>query len=289
MELIVISGRSGSGKSTALHQLEDLGYYCVDNLPAALLPTLTLQLERDQYAAFKGVAVCIDARNSAHDLEQIQQVLSELPSTIESEIIFLDASDNVLTKRFSETRRRHPLSNDNTSLAEAIAAEGRLLDPLSNTADLIIDTSQLNLYDLRSEITNRLGGTSRDGLSLLVESFGFKRGVPPDADLVFDARMLPNPHWVSGLRAMTGRDTPVADFLESHPESGAFTADIIGYLERWLPAYERSQRSYMTVAIGCTGGQHRSVYVAEQVFAAIQKTHPRSQLRHRELTGMNTQ
>ncbi len=181
MELIVISGRSGSGKSTALHQLEDLGYYCVDNLPAALLPTLTLQLERDQYDAFRGVAVCIDARNSGHDLAQIHEVLTQLPKHIDSEVIFLDASDSILTKRFSETRRRHPLSNSNTSLAEAIAKEAQLLDPLSTGADLIIDTSNLTLYDLRAEITNRLGGDSREGLSLLIESFGFKHGVPPAA------------------------------------------------------------------------------------------------------------
>lgn len=288
MELIVISGRSGSGKSTALHQLEDLGYYCVDNLPAALLPTLTLQLEADQYAAFKGVAVCIDARNSRHDLEQIQEVLAQLPESMKAEVIFLDASDAVLTKRFSETRRRHPLSGDETSLPEAIAREGALLDPLSSRADLIIDTSTLNLYDLRAEITNRLGGESRDGLSLLIESFGFKRGVPPDADLVFDARLLPNPHWVTGLRSLTGLDNAVIEFLEGHDESRRFADDITAFLQRWLPAYAQSQRSYMTVAIGCTGGQHRSVYLAEKVFASIRKEHARCQIRHRELAGMET-
>jgi len=289
VELVVISGRSGSGKSTALHQLEDLGYYCVDNLPAALLPTLTLQLERDQYATFKGVAVCIDARNSRHDLEEIHEVLRQLPESINSEVIFLDASDSILTKRFSETRRRHPLSDQHTSLAEAIANEASLLDSLSASADLIIDTSNLNLYDLRAEITNRLGGSSRDGLSLLVESFGFKRGVPPDADLVFDARMLPNPHWVPSLRSLTGLDSEVGKFLSDHPDSAELAGDILKFLERWLPRYQQSQRSYMTVAIGCTGGQHRSVYIAEQVFAALRERHPRIQIRHRELSEMRKQ
>ena len=288
MELIVISGRSGSGKSTALHQLEDLGYYCVDNLPAALLPTLTLQLERDQYDAFRGVAVCIDARNSGHDLAQIHEVLTQLPKHIDSEVIFLDASDSILTKRFSETRRRHPLSNSNTSLAEAIAKEAQLLDPLSTGADLIIDTSNLTLYDLRAEITNRLGGDSREGLSLLIESFGFKHGVPPAADLVFDARLLPNPHWVPNLRSLTGLDEEVAVFLVQHEATVDFGREIIQFLTRWLPSYAASQRSYMTVAIGCTGGQHRSVYLAETIYAALIKEHPRTQIRHRELSGMET-
>ncbi len=201
MELVIISGRSGSGKSTALHQLEDLGYYCVDNLPAALLPTLILQLEREQYSAFKGIAVCLDARNSDDDLHQIHPVLKALPDTINSEVIFLDASNDILIKRFSETRRRHPLTSDQRSLAEAIANESVLLEELAQQADLTIDTSRLTLYDLRAMISGRLGGESREGLSLLVESFGFKRGVPPDADLVFDARLLPNPHWVTHLRA----------------------------------------------------------------------------------------
>ena len=288
MELIVISGRSGSGKSTALHQLEDMGYYCVDNLPAALLPTLTLQLDRDQYSDFKGVAVCIDARNSQHDLEQIHEVLAGLPSTINNEVIFLDASDNILIKRFSETRRRHPLSGEDTSLAEAIATEGVLLDGLSSQADLVIDTSNLTLYDLRAVITSRLGGSSKDGLSLLIESFGFKRGVPPDADLVFDARMLPNPHWVPGLRSLTGLDPEVGRFLEQHEETEALADDVVNFLVRWLPRYSESQRSYMTVAIGCTGGQHRSVYVANRVFNALTSQHARTQIRHRELAGMET-
>lgn len=288
MKLVIVSGRSGSGKSTALHQLEDLGYYCVDNLPAALLPTLTLQLERDQYAAFSGVAVCIDARNSEDDLQQIHEVLQSLPASIISEVIFLDASNEILIKRFSETRRRHPLSSDERSLAEAITRESALLDNLANQADLTIDTSQLTLYDLRAVMTSRLGGTTNTGLSLLIESFGFKRGVPSDADLVFDARLLSNPHWVTSLRLKTGQDPEVAEFLEQQECTKAFVEHIVGFLTRWLPEYEKSQRSYMTIAIGCTGGQHRSVYVAEQVYKQIKQLNVRSQIRHRELAGMNT-
>ena len=283
MKLIVISGRSGSGKSTALHQLEDQGYYCVDNLPAGLLPMLLEQLEQNQYAAFKGIAVCIDARNSPHDLDRLHDVLENLPSDLHSEVLFLDAQDAILTKRFSETRRRHPLSNDERSLSEAIHAEIDLLDALSSRADLVIDTSDLNLYDLRAVIDRYLGSGPKEGMSVLVESFGFKRGVPLDADLIFDARLLPNPHWVSGLRHQTGQDAGVVTFLESHPQSGALIKDIVTFLERWLPEYHRSQRSYVTVAIGCTGGQHRSVYVAERVFAELKPSQSRLQIRHREL------
>jgi UPF0042 nucleotide-binding protein len=283
MQLVVISGRSGSGKSTALHQLEDMGYYCVDNLPAALLRQLTQEFLADHYQSFSGVAVCIDARNSMRDLEQISQQLSSLPEGVDRQVIFLDAHDPVLVKRFSETRRRHPLSRDDRSLAEAIQVEAKLLEPLLADADLVIDTSDLTLYELRAMIASRLGEKPGEGLSVLIESFGFKRGVPSDADLVFDARLLPNPHWVRDLRALTGRDPEVVEFLESQPEAPAFAADLIAFLERWLPDYEKSQRSYVTVAIGCTGGQHRSVYIAEQVFAAISASYPSVQLRHREL------
>ena len=288
MELVIISGRSGSGKSTALHQLEDLGYYCVDNLPAALLPTLILQLEREQYSAFKGIALCLDARNSDDDLHQIHPVLKALPNTINSEVIFLDASNDILIKRFSETRRRHPLTSDQRSLAEAIANESVLLEGLAQQADLTIDTSRLTLYDLRAMISSRLGGEPREGLSLLVESFGFKRGVPPDADLVFDARLLPNPHWVTNLRTKTGQDTEVAQFLEQQHTTAIFIKQIVDFLQYWLPEYQQSQRSYMTVAIGCTGGQHRSVYVAEQIYKQIKQGHTPTQIRHRELARLDT-
>jgi UPF0042 nucleotide-binding protein len=283
MKLVVISGRSGSGKSTALHQLEDSGYYCVDNLPAALLGHLTREYAAGEYAGFTGVAVCIDARNSQQGLEQFESQLASLPEGFEHQLIYLDAREPVLIKRFSETRRRHPLSRDNRSLAEAISYERDLLEPLVAAADLVIDTSDLNLYELRTMIASRISDGGEEKLSLLIESFGFKRGVPADADLVFDARMLPNPHWVRGLRAFSGRDVPVIEFLESQPEAHSFSNEIIAFLQRWLPHYQRSQRSYITVAIGCTGGQHRSVYVAERVWKGLSDEHPNAQLRHREL------
>ena len=288
MDLVVISGRSGSGKSTALNQLEDLGYYCVDNLPAALLPTLTRQLDAEQYASFRGVAVCIDVRNSAPDLEQVPAVLAGLADRVDCQVLYLDADDAVLTKRFSETRRRHPLSNENCSLPEAIARETDLLDNLLQRADLTVDTSTLTLYDLRSIISNRLDLAGKGGISLLVESFGFKRGVPSDADIVFDARLLPNPHWDPMMRALTGKDRLVEEFLGKHPQTLQFVSDIVSWLERWLPHYNDSQRSYLTVAIGCTGGQHRSVFVAESVFSALGATHDNIQIRHRELASMVT-
>lgn len=288
MELVIVSGRSGSGKSTALHQLEDLGYYCVDNLPAALVPVLTSKLTSDQYRGFKGVAVCIDARNSEKDLLEIHSVLKGLPQTIRRQVIYIDASTDVLIKRFSETRRRHPLSTKDRPLAEAISHESTLLEAMAADADLVIDTSRLTLYDLRAAISARLGDEQREGLSLLIESFGFKHGVPTDADLVFDARLLPNPHWVGGLKVQTGQDADVIDFLNRQADSKPFVEHIIDFLQRWLPVYANSQRSYMTVAIGCTGGQHRSVYVAEQVYTRLSIQHPRTQIRHRELSGMAT-
>ena len=199
----------------------------------------------------------------------------------------MDAAESNLIKRFSETRRKHPLSNNQRSLAEAIAHERVLLEPLAAAADISIDTTDLNVYELRSMITARLGESTTPGLSLLIESFGFKRGVPTDADLLFDCRLLSNPHWVSGLRAKTGRDIEVQKFLEGHKETGEFIQQLRIFIEYWLPYYARSQRSYFTIAIGCTGGQHRSVYVAEQLFTALQENYPQAQLRHRELTRLD--
>ncbi|EED35333.1 conserved hypothetical protein [Luminiphilus syltensis NOR5-1B] len=284
MELVIISGRSGSGKSTALHQLEDIGYYCVDNLPAGLLQHLTREMLGGNYTGYRGIAVCIDARNSRSDLGQIDNVLSQLSTDISRQIVFLDADESVLIKRFSETRRKHPLSDADHSLAESIASERELLEPLAAAADLTIDTTESNIYDLRAVITSRLGQVEDNELSLLIESFGFKRGVPADADLMFDARLLVNPHWKSELRPFTGRDSEVAEFLQQHSETDRFVADIVDFLSRWLPHYEASQRRYMTVAIGCTGGQHRSVFVAEQVHRTLSRDHPKIQLRHRDLT-----
>jgi UPF0042 nucleotide-binding protein len=283
MELVIISGRSGSGKSTALHQLEDEGYYCIDNLPVALLPALVEQTNREEFTQFPGAAVCIDARNAWKDLQHFSAILDSLPADINTRVLFLDAQDAALIKRFSETRRRHPLSSRTMPLAEAIELERELLEPIASDASLVLDTSQLTIYELRDAIKQRLLGTSSGSMSLLIQSFGFKRGVPADADMVFDVRMLPNPHWVSELRMQTGLDDAVQAFLEAQPETGELYRNIRDFLDRWLPAYAGSNRSYMTVAVGCTGGQHRSVYLADRLYQHYREQFPQVHLRHREL------
>jgi UPF0042 nucleotide-binding protein len=282
-QLVIISGRSGSGKSTALHQLEDEGYYCIDNLPVALLPALVEETSREQFSQFRGTAVCIDARNAWKDLKNFSVVLDSLPSTVESKILFLDAEDATLIKRFSETRRRHPLSGGEMPLTEAIEKERELLEPLSNAASLALDTSQMTIYELRDTVKQRLVGSDSGAMSILIQSFGFKRGVPTDADLVFDVRMLPNPHWVKDLRLKNGLDPPVKKFLESQPLTKDLYLDICRYLDNWLPHYDDSNRSYLTVALGCTGGQHRSVYLAHRLFQHYRLQYPQVHLRHREL------
>lgn len=289
MHLVLLTGRSGSGKSTALHQLEDCGFYCVDNLPAALLPNLISQSTRAEYASYKGIAVCIDVRNSRQDLEQLSLLADQLESRASVDIVYLDASNEILTRRFSETRRRHPLSNEEISLGEAIQLESSLLEALRLRASLVIDTSSLNVYQLRDIINTRLLDYQGESLSLLIESFGFKRGVPTDADIVFDARLLPNPHWSADLRLLSGKDEAVIEFLDSHVDCGNFVESILAFLIRWLPLYQQSQRAYFTVAVGCTGGQHRSVYVAEKLFETLRPIYTQARIRHRELAPVIAQ
>ncbi|MCB1731717.1 MAG: RNase adapter RapZ [Halieaceae bacterium] len=283
MQLVIISGRSGSGKSTALHQLEDEGYYCIDNLPIALLPALVQETSREDFSHFRGTAVCIDARNAWNDLANFGDILNQLPASVHHEILYLDAEDAALIKRFSETRRRHPLSSETTPLAEAIDKERALLSPIASDASLVLDTTQLTIYELRDAIKQRLLKNSTGSMSLLFQSFGFKRGVPADADLVFDVRMLPNPHWVKALRLKNGLDREVQDFLESQALAEELYRDIRSYLDNWLPRYKDSNRSYMTVAIGCTGGQHRSVYLADRLYRHYHDRFPNIHVRHREL------
>ena len=283
MQLVIISGRSGSGKSTALHQLEDEGYYCIDNLPVSLLPALVQETSRQDFSHFRGTAVCIDARNAWKDLAGFVDIVDALPDTVHTEILFLDAQDAALMQRFSETRRRHPLSSESIPLADAIAKERLLLGPISSDASLVLDTTQMTIYELRDAIKQRLLKNSSGTMSLLFQSFGFKRGVPADADLVFDVRMLPNPHWVKELRMKSGLEREVQEFLESQPLAGELYHDICAYLDAWLPRYRDSNRSYMTVALGCTGGQHRSVYLADRLFHHYQARFPNIHVRHREL------
>lgn len=283
MQLIIISGRSGSGKSSALHLFEDEGFYAIDNLPVSLLPQLVEQLRADSSSNRK-VAVCIDARNATKDLSRFSALLQALPADIHTEIIYLDADDDSLIKRFSETRRRHPLSDEHTALPEAIAAEKRLLEPIAMVAGLTLDTRNMNVHELRGTLRARVLGRSAAGLSLLFVSFGYKRGVPVDSDLVFDLRVLPNPHWDPLLRSLTGRDAAVIAFLEEKIEVNEMFTDIYTLLQKWLPKFLAGNRSYLTVSLGCTGGQHRSVYMAERLAKAFSSEFKDVQVRHRELT-----
>lgn len=281
MQLKIVSGRSGSGKSVALRVLEDLGYYCVDNLPVNLLPQfLAAQDGKDSQ-----IAVSIDIRNMPADPDEITDTLAKLPNDVDIDIFFLDADDAVLIKRFSETRRLHPLSRDNLSLEQAIEREKLLLTPIKERADKVINTSQHSVHDLSEAVRSLvLGRTNRD-LVMVFESFGFKHGLPSDADYVFDVRFLPNPHWEPALRPLTGLDEPVKMFLAAEQDVAMLIAQIKSFLESWLPALENNNRSYLTVAIGCTGGQHRSVYIAQYLADYFSATGHQVQVRHRTLEG----
>ena len=265
MRLVVLSGLSGSGKSVALNALEDAGYYCIDNIPVALLQSFVDETLPQQDPAFSRVALCADARNAA-DIPRLPLLVQELRKAgIACEVIFLQADGDVLLSRFSETRRKHPLTTDRVSLTEALERESRLLEPIVDIADLVLDTSATNVHELRGLIGNRVANRAQGKLSILLESFGFKHGLPADADFVFDVRCLPNPYWEPELRPLTGRDRLVREFLEKEPQVQAMVDDITAFLQRWIPRYRETQRAYLTVAIGCTGGQHRSVHVAEAV------------------------
>jgi UPF0042 nucleotide-binding protein len=278
MQIVLVSGLSGSGKSIAIAVLEDAGYYCVDNLPLALLPSLVEHLEHEGHAR---AAIAIDARSGASfaQLPEMVEILRGRGADVR--VIFLEAKTLTLVKRFSETRRRHPLSSDTVSLQEAIQLERDMLGDIAALGHRI-DTSDLSASALRMWIKD-LVGQDRSRITLLFQSFGFKHGIPLDADLVFDVRCLPNPHYVAELRPLTGCDQPVKDYLEASPNAMAMLADIRGFVENWLPCFIRDHRAYLTVAIGCTGGQHRSVYFAETLAAAFRE---REQVlvRHRELS-----
>ncbi|MFP8967085.1 RNase adapter RapZ [Pokkaliibacter sp. CJK22405] len=283
MKLFIISGRSGSGKSTALNALEDLGYYCIDNLPVDLLKALVQQAEKAPDTQRQNMAVSIDARNLPNNLGDLPVLVEEIREMgVHCEVIYLDAEESILLQRFSATRRRHPLTDGRVSLQEAIQEERRLLRSIANCADLTIDTTHMTLYDLRDTIRTRVAGRSQE-LAILFLSFGFKHGLPLDADLVFDVRCLPNPHWIPSLRGFTGKEQPVMEYLAAEPDVNKMLDDLRHLLETWLPYYERNNRAYMTVAIGCTGGQHRSVYMVEQLAAHFANSHHHIQTRHREL------
>ena len=283
MRLVIVSGVSGSGKTVALHTLEDGGFYCVDNLPASLLPALTEKLARQEHPGYRDVAVGIDIRGGVADFHHLDDLLGEVGGDgVEPQVLFLTAERNTLLKRFSETRRKHPLSTDNLPLGDAVDQEVALLEPLKERADLVIDTTGTSVHDLRRLVGDRLIQPAAQGLSLLIQSFGFKHGVPADSDFVFDARCLPNPHWNPELRPYSGLDAPVRAFLESHEAVDELFGDIHGFLEGWLPRFEREHRSYLTVSIGCTGGQHRSVYLADRIHRAMADRFTNIAVRHRD-------
>jgi RNase adapter protein RapZ len=283
LKLVVVSGLSGAGKSVAMDALEDTGFYCVDNLPVRLLGAFATELDAAPHPAYRRSAVAIDARNPAEALQELPGILKDLRDRgVVEEVIFLEARDENLIRRYSETRRKHPLTAGDVSLAEAIRRERALLDPVRASADVVIDTSRTHLHQLRDLIRQRFEQGPRRRLSLIFQSFGYKHGVPPDADMVFDARCLPNPHWVPRLRALDGRDPAVAEFLGSEPEVNALYESIAGFLDAWIPRFEAENRSYLTVAIGCTGGQHRSVYLVERL-AARYRERGAVLVRHREV------
>lgn len=285
MKLYIVSGTSGSGKSIALHALEDLGYYCIDNLPVGLLPAFVQELQTAERQGYSQAAVGVDARNLVNDFSALPEALKHIrASGIPYQILFMDAADDTLLKRFSETRRPHPLTRGNTPLAEAIRRERELLEPIAARADLRLDTSHTNVHQLRDLVQAHVGASSAGKLSLLFESFGYKHGIPVDADFVFDIRCLPNPHWKPSLRALTGRDAEVIRFLEQQPEVEKMFQSISGFLTTWLPHFENDNRSYLTVAIGCTGGQHRSVYLVERLARHFASARAKISVRHRELS-----
>jgi UPF0042 nucleotide-binding protein len=285
VRLIIVSGLSGSGKSVALHTLEDLGFYCIDNLPLFLLRELAHGLEEAASPQMTRTAVGIDARNQPERLGEVPELVADLRGRgVECHVLYLEASPESLIKRFSETRRKHPLTAENRSLAEAIKLERTLLAPILDIADLRIDTTHTNVHQLRDRVLGHFQQSTPRQVSLLIQTFGFKQGVPRDVDFVIDVRCLPNPHWQPHLRPQTGRDPEVACFLEESPEVAEMVQDLSRFFERWVPRFEADGRSYLTIAIGCTGGQHRSVYVGERLrdhFAALGR---KVMLRHRELS-----
>lgn len=284
MRLVIVSGRSGSGKSTALAVLEDSGFYCIDNLPASLLPDLGERALLQTELLQPKVAVSIDARNLPSQLKRFPELLEQLRQrNIHCDVLYLDADNATLLKRFSETRRRHPLTSAERSLSEAIDDERLLLGPIADLADLTIDTANLNLYQLADILKLRLLDKPQPGTAFLLESFGFKRGMPVDADLVFDVRCLPNPYWKPDLREHSGLEQPVRDYLDGQADVEEMYQDLHAYLGKWLPRFAASNRAYVTVAIGCTGGHHRSVYLAERLGNALRERLGNLQIRHRDL------
>ncbi len=286
MRIIVVSGLSGSGKSVALHMLEDLGFYCIDNLPAALLKPFISQAVHSAESTYARSAIGLDARNAVHEIATVPRLIDELKrSDIDCQVLYLVANDEELLRRFAETRRKHPMSREQVGLREAIDHERRLLEPIAYAADMIIDTSRMGVHELRQIVRMRVDQRATGRLSITFESFGFKHGIPGDADFVFDARSLPNPYWEPALRPLTGRDTEVIRYLESHENVARLIDDIDRFVEARIPEYQAGSRGYLTVAVGCTGGQHRSVYIVDRLAARFATRHMQVAARHCALAG----
>ncbi|MCG8379770.1 MAG: RNase adapter RapZ [Proteobacteria bacterium] len=282
--LIIVSGLAGAGKTVVLNTLEDLSYYTIDNLPTSLLNTLIEQLLDPDYNLAKQIAIGMDARNSHADLSYIPDLFKSLnKKNISTELIFIEASDDVLTKRFSETRRKHPLSSDSVSLSDAIQRERDAIGMLSEVANLRIDTSHMQLHELRNIIRKRIARKEKDRLSLQIMSFGYKNGIPKDSDFVFDLRCLPNPYWKKTLRRYSGKDKPVIDFLSKQESVKKMLEDLKKFFDYWIPQFEADNRSYLSIAFGCTGGHHRSVFIAEQLAKEFEKSGKQIILRHRDV------
>jgi len=284
MRILIVSGLSGSGKSIALHMLEDLDFYCIDNIPGALLGSMLSQLIESKDPTYENLALGIDARNKAADLNALPALFYSLrQQNISVDVIYLHADIDVLLKRYRETRRKHPLRAEGMSMNDAIERERELLGPISDSSDLVIDTTNTSVYELRELVRERVGRRHEDEISLLIESFGYKHGVPSDADFVFDVRCLPNPYWEPALRQLNGWDQAVIEFLEPNESVRTMTQDILNFLRHRIPEFVECRRNYMTVAIGCTGGQHRSVYVVEKITAALREEYRHIMSRHNEL------
>ncbi len=286
MRLIIVSGLSGSGKSVALHMLEDIDFYCVDNIPAALLKPFISHTVRGMGDTYPRTAVGLDARNRPNEIELIPAMVKELRrSGISCDVIYLHAGEEVLLKRYAETRRKHPLMAGDVSLREAIAMERQLLEPITMAADWVIDTSRIGVHDLREMLRQRVDRRTDGHLSLMFESFGYKHGIPGDADFVFDVRSLPNPYWQPALRGLTGLDGEVVEFLQGHAAVGTLIEELQQFLDKRIADFARSGRSYLTITVGCTGGQHRSVYVVERLAAHFGRAYPLVLTRHNSLAA----
>lgn len=283
-DVIVVSGMSGGGKSTALNALEDLGYYCIDNLPGAMLPYFEPQITANPQL-YNKVALGIDARSHESNLQVVLDWMSSIRETgLNCKLLFVTADKAVLIKRFSETRRRHPLTGSDKVLPDAIDNEKQLLEPLRRQANQVIDSSSTNIHQLRRQVWKFVNRRS-NGLSIVLQSFAFKQGVPQDVDFIFDARILPNPYWQEELRSLNGKDQAVGSWLETDPQVLKMTQDIQNFMSAWLPAFQDAQRSYVTIGIGCTGGKHRSVYLAEKLAGALSEKHANVLVHHREMSS----